>query len=155
MNLSEQCVSLELAQRLKELGVKQESLFYWADDDIVISQDIDLLLENGDVRNNSYTCNHLTDNKTDEIYSAFTSAELGEMLPREIAFNGDAHYLHIMHGTTPGYWHGCYKSFDHPFERARICDLISPVSKQGDSLANLIALMVIDLIEYNFMEVPK
>lgn len=30
MKLEQQCVSLELAKKLKELGVKQESLFYWA-----------------------------------------------------------------------------------------------------------------------------
>jgi hypothetical protein len=31
MELNKQVVSLELAQKLKELGVKQESLFYWAE----------------------------------------------------------------------------------------------------------------------------
>jgi len=30
--LEKQCVSLEFAKRLKELGVNQESLFYWMDD---------------------------------------------------------------------------------------------------------------------------
>ena len=29
MKLEDQCISLELAKRLKELGAKQESLFYW------------------------------------------------------------------------------------------------------------------------------
>ena len=29
MKLEQQVCSLELAQKLKELGVKQESLFYW------------------------------------------------------------------------------------------------------------------------------
>ena len=29
MKLEDQVVSLELAKKLKELGVKQESLFYW------------------------------------------------------------------------------------------------------------------------------
>lgn len=31
MTIESQCCSLELARRLKELGVKQESLFYYAD----------------------------------------------------------------------------------------------------------------------------
>ena len=33
MNIEEQVCSLELSKRLKELGGKQESLFYWIDPD--------------------------------------------------------------------------------------------------------------------------
>ena len=62
MELSQQVVSLELAKRLKELGVKQESLFYYSQNglvggtyDVIISSSI--------------------------ICSAFTVAELGELLP--------------------------------------------------------------------------
>lgn len=63
MKLNEQIVSLELAKRLKELGVEQESLFMWN--------------QQGDLE--------YTDPKTWVGYttdtSAFTVAELGEMLP--------------------------------------------------------------------------
>jgi hypothetical protein len=60
MKLENQVVSLDLAKRLKELGVKQESLFYWHDSE-VISDDSRL--------------------RVPEDVSAFTVAELGEMLP--------------------------------------------------------------------------
>lgn len=74
MNLKEQVCSLELAKRLKELGVKQKSLFYW---DICKYDDgdgkedfiIDLLFQEniiGGIRN--------------FYISAFTVAELGEIL---------------------------------------------------------------------------
>jgi hypothetical protein len=59
MKLEQQVCSLDLAKRLKELGVKQESLFYWSDDVIYIHKRRD----------------------AKDWYSAFTVAELGEMLP--------------------------------------------------------------------------
>lgn len=68
MKLESQVVSLELAKKLKELGVPQESLFWW-------------------VRLNEEWCvspNFSSDpnwKEKKENYSAFTVAELGEMLP--------------------------------------------------------------------------
>jgi hypothetical protein len=35
VNLESQVCSLDLAKRLKELGIKQDSLFWYADDDII------------------------------------------------------------------------------------------------------------------------
>ena len=67
MTLESQVASLDLCKRLKELGVKQESLFYWsfhkaAKPELKLS---DALRE-----------------KTHwEDFAAFTVAELGEMLP--------------------------------------------------------------------------
>ncbi len=67
MELEKQVVSLELARRLKELGVRQQSVFYWdegngVEDRLEYSPGTPLL----------------------ELVSAFTVAELGEMLPGEI-----------------------------------------------------------------------
>lgn len=75
MKLEQQVISLDIAKRLKELGVKQESLFYWLtyrqfkDEDFNLSfgNDIGLL--------------------SDFSISAFTVAELGEMLPYQIEGN--------------------------------------------------------------------
>ena len=69
MNVKDQVCSLKQAKRLKELGVKQESLFYHFqqtenDDPDVISCDIKDFF------------NHAI------FYSAFTVAELGNMLPK-------------------------------------------------------------------------
>ena len=69
ISLEKQVVNLELSKRLKELGVKQESLFYygiWKGDTVPVYRN-QLLLDGV---------------KLSECISAFTVAELGEMLPK-------------------------------------------------------------------------
>lgn len=66
MNLEQQVCSLELAKKLKELGVKQESLFWWRHDDV-----------------DGWWPGHWEGLPGAEHCSAFTVAELGEMLPKE------------------------------------------------------------------------
>ena len=89
MNLENQVCSLELAKKLKELGVKQESLFWWNGNkewvdkevkqlgggvSIVKMLDEELHWEITRCVSQSPSCR--------ESYSAFTVAELGEMLPK-------------------------------------------------------------------------
>jgi hypothetical protein len=69
MNLEQQVVSLDLAKRLKEWGVKQESLVYWCDIPIITPPQYELEIR------------PFPDKRA---YSAFTVAELGEMLPPTI-----------------------------------------------------------------------
>jgi len=74
MNPEQQVVSLELAKKLKELGVKQESLFWWnlwrgQMDDFMYQIHYGKPVVRGDGV------------LSEETYSAFTVAELGEMLP--------------------------------------------------------------------------
>lgn len=64
MELSSQVVSLEIAKKLKELGVKQDAYHSWC----FIEAHNDYELDNGSCSN---------------MYSAFTVAELGEMLPEK------------------------------------------------------------------------
>lgn len=71
MRLEDQVCSLELAKKLKSLGVKQESLFYWCNDGEIDHWYL-AYCEKGvspDAIKNNW------------VYSAFTLAELGEMLP--------------------------------------------------------------------------
>lgn len=69
MELSKQVVSLELAEKLKDLGIKQESLFYWFPHREMETHE---LIEWKIIQNTG---------GSDESCSAFTVAELGEMLP--------------------------------------------------------------------------
>ena len=68
MQLEQQVCSLELAKWLKELGVKQESTFSWCRGDDAATFGIGY----SSVTAQAYVR---------EFYSAFTVAELGEMLP--------------------------------------------------------------------------
>lgn len=68
MKLESQVVSLELAKRLKELGVKQDSFAYWYKPHTAWQLRIDRTDLGDDWADN-------------QIVSAFTVGELGEMLP--------------------------------------------------------------------------
>lgn len=83
MKLENQVCSLELAKKLKELGVKQESLFYWTDD---MAEILDNGHEKRIYRVNIYPVAQAK--LKGKVYkftkiSAFTVAELGEMFGRQ------------------------------------------------------------------------
>lgn len=77
MKLEQQVCSLELSKKLKELGVKQESLFYWFP-----------FKEQAVLAHNSAHAVSLAEKDKADVYgcenpySAFTVPELGEMLPK-------------------------------------------------------------------------
>jgi hypothetical protein len=81
MNLEKQVVSLELAQRLKELGVKQNAYFSWYKQSNF---------------GNEYILS-ISGETNIENYSAFTSAEVGELLEKDVTYKfkntGDEWYL--------------------------------------------------------------
>lgn len=64
MTLDEQVTSLELSKKLKELGIKQSSLFCW-------TADLDLEFLPTEIRNK------------DICIAAFTSAEIGALLTKQ------------------------------------------------------------------------
>ena len=71
MELEKQCVSLELAKKLKELNIPQESLWYWNDEGKHLKSG-EAFIMSGD--------NEMAYTDHSKIYSAFTASELGEML---------------------------------------------------------------------------
>jgi len=68
MKLKDQVTSLKLSKKLKELGVEQDSLFYWVGTDLVGWK----IMDSGVAK--------VTSKKAYLIISAFTSAELGKRL---------------------------------------------------------------------------
>ena len=96
MRLEEQVVSLELAKELKELGVKQESLFTWFRRYNPEHDEHDYIIE-------------LTSefNQSGEDYSAFTVAEVGELIGcrgTTLPIYHDSYVSHLINQRQDGTW---------------------------------------------------
>ena len=131
MTLEQQVCSFELAKKLKELGVKQESLFYWHET---------ARLDGVHVLNQKYS-----DDKF--CFSAFSVAELGEMLP-ECYFT--QHRLNAE-------WE-CYQNFTKIIEGTKPLQKEYPenhVSMFASTEADARAKMLIYLIENNLITRAK
>ena len=80
MKLENQVCSLPLAQQLKELGVKQESLFAWARNRQTALPEPRVLYRPQLIDWNSDPITGAPAFQYDDLASAFTVAELGEMM---------------------------------------------------------------------------
>lgn len=78
MELKTQLVSLELAKEMKELVFKQESAFYWYDDEIKMFESFEFPPSGKEIHfvDESWT------NSFVRLYSAYSVAELGIMLEK-------------------------------------------------------------------------
>lgn len=142
--LEKQVSTLESSKILKELGVPQSSLFYWADvSNVKGNPGHKWVILNGN-------CDKL------ENYSAFTVAELGELLPGFItkegrryfqAFHKNIHHekegiVRYSHGFSyKAYWDRCYEDWYYA-----VCE---------NTEAEARAKMLIYLRKNKLMEVPK
>lgn len=124
MKLRDQVVCVELSNRLLDLEVRRPSQFYrdWRgakDDEILMWEDTD-----GDVCLDNVNC--------------YSSAELGEMLPRQLEHNGAIHDLRIVRSTVWQFHYG-----DIHF-----------TAGNEDTEADARAKMLIYLLDNNLMEKP-
>lgn len=85
MKIEQQVCSLEISKRLKELGVKQESLFVHTRMRTTDPYQVTTLSEAGEWKYYDF----------ENTYSAFTVAELGEMLPDSISFEEKLYVINI------------------------------------------------------------
>lgn len=111
MKLEDQVCSLDLAKRLKELGVKQESLFVWC--------------HQADVNDYGIFSSHQSEPGWDLICSAFTVAELGEMLPLKFATSrekngGQFEYAVVSWGMNLPIKHECKYAATEADARAKM-----------------------------------
>lgn len=102
MELEKQVVSLELAKRLKELGVRQESFLTWLWRENEVGWFVGDRIDIGN--NNDAIARRL--NPWYEVGpSAFTVAELGEMLPLKIRSWQDSKGVWICEAEGSGFFH--------------------------------------------------
>jgi hypothetical protein len=97
MTLEHQVTSLELSKRLKELGVKQESLFLW----VKACGSGEWSLKSDEA------FDHMASLAADDEVAAYTVAELGEMLPRELPKASYATHLQQKWITKQGHTCDC------------------------------------------------
>lgn len=89
MEPEDQVCSLELAKRLKELGIKQDSFFYWW-------QRVDGCgspRQPWKQREDYVLLNHFSQHPFQEIFSAFTVAELGKILTSTASYEAMLFFL--------------------------------------------------------------
>jgi hypothetical protein len=132
MNLENQVCNLELAKKLKDIGVKQESLFFW----VITENANEIVVESNLKFDHSFQ------------FSAFTVAEFGDMLPETI-YLMDKPKILIMKKRSKffiGYRNENYRIYycEETFCCA-VCD---------KNEANARAKILIYLIENKLMEVP-
>lgn len=131
MKLEDQVCSLELAKRLKELSVKQTSLCFWNK----YADEFEL-----------YSWGNVSAGTFLESYSAFTVAELGEMLPRLIETkNSEFPFYYNRSSREHSYYKSYYITDAGRYFHNEIAE------KEADARAK----MLIHLLENKLMEPPK
>lgn len=135
MKLENQVVSLELAKKLKELGVKQESLFYW--------QQTYSEMKGGQVASTfEITQIKKESKKGRRCYNAFTVTELAERMNVEITDVNESESFTLKISNAIDFWCATFGNQD------------SDVTPQFEdtSLADVLAKMLIYLLENNLIE---
>lgn len=154
MKLEYQVCSIELAEKLKELGVKQKSRLYWLTS----------------IHHKDELSNKLLDEKAYPVkqYSAFTVAELGLILPRTVTLNKEEPFTEYELLMKKKFYFG--ESFSDEFDlftlhyepieldnviSRRICRLEKHANIQSKKEADARAKMLIYLIENKFINVNE
>jgi hypothetical protein len=126
MPLEQQVCSHELAKRLAELGVRQESVFWWID------------------RKLTYTGGRTSHAPLQGGVAAFTVAELGEMLPDEVIIpskNGKPHTHWLRFGRYRGAGHRFWCAYPGGTARTNL-------EERAHTEADARAQLLISLLEH-------
>jgi hypothetical protein len=136
MRIEDQVTSLELAKRLKELGVRQESLFWWVDEGRYVPSWRVKFKKKAQV--------HWASRQEERFVSAFTVAELGELLPQRLFFEDGYFYGNVYFETYPL---NTTSGWLCNYVATRGTVLINPYLEEAHTEADARAKMLIYLLE--------
>ena len=138
--LEKQVTCRELSQKLKELGIKQNSVWYWI---ITSTTNYHLSLVDGDKR--------LLPKDRNDWYSAFTVSELGEILPSPLEVeHEDVNAYYYLHSWKTMKSYVCeYLFMTSGGEIQKYKTLYYQI---GDTMADAMATMLIYLIQHNIIK---
>lgn len=138
MDLRDQVCSLELSERLKQLNVKQDSLFYWFGFRVTRVEPKLLFWKDIEKGNHSF--------KTDDLYqsySAFTVSELLALLPEIDNCYPKLKRGYIFEGSDPAYCLIYNFMYDWKFDMLPFTD---------ENAANSCAKVLIYLIKNGYIK---
>lgn len=141
MNLESQVVNLELSKKLHSLNVKQVSLFYYANEEIILHDQIKWLSESKEyfVDGGCGCCSE--GEKINKLYSAFTASELLEILSLKYVECIEIESSYVL-------------SEDKPIYRIKNNSICFDIKNfHEENLCNALAKMLIHLIENKLIEV--
>lgn len=140
MKIEDQVTLLESSKRLKKLGVPQNSLFYWVEtyNPECAQRSWSLFYDKDD------------DDRVNPHVSAFTCAELGEMLPKEVIIGNDIYEFYeicnFKFGTKDTSWGFSYRK---TLYFGRWMDWLYSTCEKNEAEAR--AKMLIYLLENNLI----
>jgi hypothetical protein len=132
MPIEQQVCSYELAKQLAELGVRQESVFWWVD------------------RKLTYTGGRASHAPRQGGIAAFTAAELGEMLPDEVIIpskNGKPHTHWLRFGRYRGAGHRFWCAYPGGTAQTNL-------EERAHTEADARAQLLIYLLEHHLLSSP-
>lgn len=127
MKLEEQVTSLELSKKLKELGVKQESLYEWS-------------REHGRKDFELHAYERIGEEDETEFISAYTVAELKSFFPQIIGKDGVHYRLKIVY------------SINWEFYYSHGINIVSFIASIKDTDADAFASFLLYLLENRFID---
>lgn len=129
--LNQQVTSLALSKRLKELGVNQESLFYYQGTPIEIGAGMGYVLHYGKQLHWQGVV----------FVSAFTVAELGEMLPWSIEVRKEKFFLSFGGKENPRNME-YYPEFEISYSDGEDCVYLERAPTEADARAKMLIYLL-------------